>query len=53
MLGQGKNVMQAEIDSACEVIDYLRFNNFFASLVYMEQPISENENNKPDRIPPS
>ena len=43
MLGQGKNVMQAEIDSACEVIDYLRFNNFFASLVYMEQPISENE----------
>jgi 1-pyrroline-5-carboxylate dehydrogenase len=43
MLGQGKNVMQAEIDSACEVIDYLRFNNFFASLVYMEQPRSENE----------
>ena len=43
MLGQGKNVMQAEIDSACEVIDYLRFNNYFASLVYMEQPISENE----------
>ena len=43
MLGQGKNVMQAEIDSACEVIDYLRFNNYFASLVYMEQPASENE----------
>ena len=43
MLGQGKNVMQAEIDSACEVTDYLRFNNYFASLVYMEQPISENE----------
>ena len=43
MLGQGKNVMQAEIDSACEVIDYLRFNNYFASLVYMEQPTSENE----------
>ena len=42
MLGQGKNVMQAEIDSACEVIDYLRFNNYFASLIYMEQPISEN-----------
>jgi 1-pyrroline-5-carboxylate dehydrogenase len=43
MLGQGKNVLQAEIDSACEVIDYLRFNNYFASLVYMEQPASENE----------
>ncbi|MCE5344825.1 MAG: L-glutamate gamma-semialdehyde dehydrogenase [Bacteroidales bacterium] len=44
MLGQGKNVLQAEIDSACEVADYLRFNNYFASLVYREQPISENEN---------
>ena len=42
MLGQGKNVFQAEIDSACEVIDYLRFNNYFASLIYMEQPKSEN-----------
>jgi 1-pyrroline-5-carboxylate dehydrogenase len=44
MLGQGKNVMQAEIDSACEVIDYLRFNIYFASLIYREQPISESEN---------
>jgi 1-pyrroline-5-carboxylate dehydrogenase len=43
MLGQGKNVIQAEIDSACEVVDYLRFNNFFASMIYMDQPISENE----------
>jgi 1-pyrroline-5-carboxylate dehydrogenase len=43
MLGQGKNVLQAEIDSACEVTDYLRFNNYFASLVYMEQPISESD----------
>lgn len=43
MLGQGKNLFQAEIDSACEVIDYLRFNNYFASLVYMEQPKSEAE----------
>jgi 1-pyrroline-5-carboxylate dehydrogenase len=42
MLGQGKNAMQAEIDSACEVIDYFRFNNYFASLIYMEQPASEN-----------
>ncbi len=43
MLGQGKNVIQAEIDSACEVIDYLRFNNYFASLIYVEQPLSEQE----------
>jgi 1-pyrroline-5-carboxylate dehydrogenase len=43
MLGQGKNAFQAEIDSACEVIDYLRFNNYFASLIYMEQPKSEAE----------
>lgn len=43
MLGQGKNVLQAEIDSACEVADYLRFNTHFASLIYMDQPTSENE----------
>jgi 1-pyrroline-5-carboxylate dehydrogenase len=42
MLGQGKNVYQAEIDSACEVIDYLRFNAHFASMIYMEQPFSDN-----------
>jgi len=44
MLGQSKNVYQAEIDAACEVIDYLRFNTYFASLIYREQPKSENEN---------
>ncbi len=43
MLGQGKNVMQAEIDAACEVADYLRFNTYFASLIYQEQPLSDNE----------
>jgi 1-pyrroline-5-carboxylate dehydrogenase len=43
MLGQGKNAFQAEIDAACEVIDYLRFNNYFASLIYMEQPKSQGE----------
>ncbi len=43
MLGQGKNAFQAEIDSACEVIDYLRFNNYFASMIYMEQPKSVSE----------
>lgn len=43
MLGQGKNVYQAEIDSACEVIDYLRFNAYFASLIYSEQPAYGNQ----------
>jgi 1-pyrroline-5-carboxylate dehydrogenase len=43
MLGQGKNVMQGEIDAVCEVVDYLRFNTYFASLIYSEQPLSENE----------
>ena len=46
MLGQGKNVLQAEIDAACEVADYLRFNTYFASLIYREQPLSENESIK-------
>ena len=41
MLGQGKNVHQAEIDAACEVIDYFRFNVYFASLIYSEQPPSD------------
>jgi len=41
MLGQGKNIYQAEIDAACETIDYLRFNSYFASLIYADQPLSE------------
>ncbi len=40
MLGQGKSVYQAEIDSACEVIDFLRYNAYFASKVYADQPRS-------------
>ena len=40
MLGQSKNVYQAEIDSACEIIDFLRFNVFFLEEIYREQPIS-------------
>ncbi|MFO7941885.1 MAG: L-glutamate gamma-semialdehyde dehydrogenase [Bacillota bacterium] len=40
MLGQGKNAFQAEIDSACELIDFLRFNAHFASEIYSEQPAS-------------
>jgi len=43
MLGQGKNVYQAEIDAACEIIDYLRFNSYFASRIYEEQPLSDNQ----------
>ena len=38
MLGQGKNVHQAEIDAACELIDFLRFNVHFAEQIYREQP---------------
>lgn len=40
MLGQSKNAYQAEIDSACELIDFLRFNVHFLSQIYNEQPIS-------------
>jgi len=40
MLGQSKNVFQAEIDSACEVIDFLRFNVHFLTEIYKQQPIS-------------
>lgn len=40
MLGQGKNVHQAEIDAACEFIDFLRFNVAFMQEMYMQQPIS-------------
>ncbi len=40
MLGQGKTAFQAEIDSACETIDFLRFNTYYASQIYSEQPDS-------------
>ncbi len=40
MLGQSKNAYQAEIDSACEIIDFLRFNIHFLSEIYRQQPIS-------------
>lgn len=41
MIGQSKNVHQAEIDSACEFIDFLRFNVEFMTDLYADQPISE------------
>ena len=40
MLGQSKTVFQAEIDAACEMIDFWRFNTHFAQELYEEQPIS-------------
>ena len=40
MLGQGKTAQQAEIDSACELIDFLRFNVAFAREILADQPIS-------------
>ena len=40
MLGQSKNVYQAEIDAACEMIDFLRFNVQYAREIYTQQPIS-------------
>jgi 1-pyrroline-5-carboxylate dehydrogenase len=38
MLGQGKNAYQAEIDAACELIDFLRFNVHYAEQMYRDQP---------------
>ena len=40
MLGQSKNAFQAEIDAACELIDFLRFNVHYLSAIYQQQPIS-------------
>ena len=40
MLGQGKTVQQAEIDAACELIDFWRFNVAFARRIVEDQPIS-------------
>ena len=40
MLGQSKNIYQAEIDSACELIDFIRFNVHYLSDIYRQQPLS-------------
>lgn len=40
MLGQSKNVFQAEIDSACELIDFFRYNAYYGTQIYQEQPYS-------------
>ena len=39
MLGQSKNVFQAEIDAACELIDFFNFNNEFAKEMHNNQPL--------------
>ena len=41
MLGQSKTAFQAEIDSACELIDFWRFNPHYAQELYAEQPLSD------------
>ncbi len=41
MLGQSKNAFQAEIDAACEMIDFFRFNVAYAAQVYRDQPGSQ------------
>ncbi|MDQ2751448.1 MAG: aldehyde dehydrogenase family protein, partial [Bacteroidota bacterium] len=40
MLGQSKNAYQAEIDSACELADFLRFNVHYLSEIYKQQPLN-------------
>jgi len=40
MLGQSKTIYQAEIDAACELIDFFRFNVHFAEQIYRQQPFS-------------
>ncbi len=40
MLGQSKNAYQAEIDSACELIDFFRYNTYYVTELYKEQPYS-------------
>ena len=42
MLGQSKNIYQAEIDSACETIDFFRYNVHYASKIYAMQPKNGN-----------
>ena len=43
MIGQSKNIFQAEIDAACELIDFLRFNVEFMTQIYNDQPRSNSD----------
>jgi 1-pyrroline-5-carboxylate dehydrogenase len=40
MIGQSKNIFQAEIDAACEFVDFLKFNIIYMTEIYNEQPIT-------------
>src|SRR3954464_9573587 len=53
MLGQSKTAYQAEIDSACELIDFWRFNVHFAAQILAEQPIANSKGiwNRTDHRP--
>ncbi|MEC8238936.1 MAG: aldehyde dehydrogenase family protein, partial [Bacteroidota bacterium] len=42
MIGQSKNIFQAEIDATCESVDFLKFNAAFASQIYQQQPAPGN-----------
>ena len=53
MLGQSKTAYQAEIDAACELIDFWRFNVHFARQILAEQPIATPRRLEPDRPPPA
>ncbi|MHA2251233.1 MAG: L-glutamate gamma-semialdehyde dehydrogenase [Candidatus Kariarchaeaceae archaeon] len=44
MLGQSKNILQAEIDAACELIDFFRFNAYFMQQIYEDQPMYSPKN---------
>ncbi len=43
MLSQSKTAFQAEIDAACELVDFLRFNTYYAQQIYEEQPLHSPE----------
>ena len=51
MLGQSKTAFQAEIDSACELVDFWRFNPHYAQELYAEQPLSSALDVEPARLP--
>ena len=51
MLGQSKTAFQAEIDAACELIDFWRFNPAYAQELYDEQPLVEQHDVEPARLP--
>ncbi len=51
MLGQSKTAHQAEIDAACELVDFLRFNVEFMTRIYAEQPRSSPGVLEPARVP--